>query len=164
MTGFFLYTGASEIDPATGNPDPHDEIDVEIAGSNPRQLRLTYWTNDQPTSIYLDLPFDASVDYHNYAFEWMPGGINWYVDGELIHQEVGDRGALPTHSGKLMINYWAGDNSSDSWLGEFEYKNATFAYFKNPVLEPLVFSANVLLTQNSIPFTLTSTNNYFNYY
>ena len=30
---------------------------------------------------------DFSTDFHVYGVEWLPGRLNWYVDGELIHTE-----------------------------------------------------------------------------
>src|SRR6056297_1874685 len=37
------------------------------------------------TPILIDLGFDASEDFHNYAIEWEPYEIRWFVDGGLIH-------------------------------------------------------------------------------
>lgn len=85
-------------------------------------MQTNYFTNGVggPETI-INLGFDASAGYHRYAFEWWPGGtINWFVDGALVHQENGSRGALPTHPQRIMTNFWPG-TGVDSWLGRFSY-------------------------------------------
>lgn len=110
VTGFFTYTG-----PSDGNV--HDEIDVEILGKDPTKLQVNYWTNgvEHPTTIALG--FDASQDYHTYAFDWQPSAIKWYVDGKLVHTETGSNGALPSTAGRIMANLWA--CNATSWCGSY---------------------------------------------
>ena len=110
INGFFTYTGPSE-------GMPHDEIDIEIKGDDTTKLQVNYWTNgiEHPTTI--ELGFDASQDFHTYGFLWSQDKIEWFVNGVLVHSEDGQRGALPTHEGKIMLNLWgsvgAGEWSSD---------------------------------------------------
>ncbi|MGW9529925.1 family 16 glycosylhydrolase [Paenibacillus terrae] len=52
----------------------------------------------------LDLGFDASAAYHDYAFEWSPSAIRWYVDGKLVHRENGSRGELPSQPGQVKLD------------------------------------------------------------
>jgi len=114
VTGFFTYTG-----PSFGAP--HHEIDFEFLGKAPRQVQLNYFTDGvggHDTTI--DLGFDASQDFHTYAFEWRPGGIRWFVDGRLVHEETGTRGPLPSAPGKIYLHLWAGKDLDD-WLGRFAY-------------------------------------------
>ncbi|GAB4363736.1 MAG: beta-glucanase [Kiloniellaceae bacterium] len=115
VTGFFTYTG-----PSFGG-DPHHEIDFEFLGKAPRQVQLNYFTDGvggRETNI--DLGFDASEDFHLYAFEWRPDAIRWYVDGRLVHEERGARGPLPSVPGKIFLHLWAGKDL-DNWLGRFRY-------------------------------------------
>lgn len=99
VTGFFTYVG-----PDSGNP--HDEIDVEFKGDDTTKLYVNYWTNgvEHPTTI--NLGFDASAAYHNYAFRWSATGIEWFVDGLRVYSENGSRGPLPLTPGQLMFNHW----------------------------------------------------------
>jgi len=86
VTGFFLHRSA-----------PRQEIDVEIAGNEPRRVLLNVYFNPgeegteldygyrgSPCSI--DLGFDAGEDFHRYAIEWCPDRIRWFVDDVLIHE------------------------------------------------------------------------------
>lgn len=114
VTGFFTYTG-----PTFGTP--HHEIDFEFLGKSPRQVQLNYFTDGvggHQTDI--DLGFDASTDFHTYAFEWRPESIRWFVDGRLVHVETGTRGPLPSLPGKIYLDLWAG-RDLDDWLGRFDY-------------------------------------------
>jgi beta-glucanase (GH16 family) len=115
VTGFFTYTGP------TFNGNPQHEIDFEFLGKSPRQVQLNYYTDgvgDHETLI--DLGFDASQDFHNYAFEWRPDSIRWFVDGRLVHEETGTRGPLPSLPGKIYLHLWAGKDL-ENWLGRFTY-------------------------------------------
>jgi len=116
---FFTYTGPSEN-------NPWDEIDIEIIWRNPDGslnqngiLQTNYYTNgvgNHETKV--NLSFDSSAAFHTYAFEWRPGTIKWYVDGNLIVTENGSRGALPITASKIMMNHWPG-TGVDQWLGPF---------------------------------------------
>lgn len=114
-TAFFTYVG-----PPTGNP-AHDEIDFEFLGKNPRQVEVTHWTNGQRNQPYdVNLGFDASKAFHNYAFEWRKESIRWYVDGRLVH-ETPKNAAIPSHPGLLYLSLWSGSSIEDSWMGHFTY-------------------------------------------
>ncbi|MDX3610657.1 glycoside hydrolase family 16 protein [Streptomyces sp. FL06-04B] len=115
VTGFFTYTGQSD-------GQPWDEIDVEILGKNTTQMQTNYFTNGVGGhETVIDLGFDASAGYHDYAIEWWnQGTINWFVDGRLVHQENGSRGPLPTRPMRIMTNLWPGIGV-DGWLGPFTY-------------------------------------------
>ncbi|WP_444970781.1 beta-glucanase [Streptomyces sp. SAI-25] len=115
VTGFFTYTGPSD-------GQPWDEIDVEILGKNTRQMQTNYFTDGVGGhETVIDLGFDASTGYHDYAIEWWNRGtVNWFVDGRLVHQETGSRGPLPTRPMRIMTNLWPGIGVDD-WLGRFTY-------------------------------------------
>lgn len=121
MTGFFSYTG-----PSDGNP--HDEIDVEISGWEPHILRTNYWVAGVSHEAFIPLGFDSSLDFHTYAFEWLPNSIEWLVDGRSVRFQQG--GALPTTPQRVMANLWPGDSSTVPWLGAFKYTNPVAAQFK----------------------------------
>ncbi len=108
VTGFFTYTAA-----------PHDEIDFEILGKDPTKVQVNYWTNGVEHPVTLDLGFDASAEYHTYAFAWSSNSITWYVDGVAVHTEDGSNGALPTTAGKLFVNLWACDSAISGWCGSY---------------------------------------------
>lgn len=110
VTGFYTYTG-----PVYG--DPHDEIDFEFLGKNPRLLHLNYFVaGEAKLKRTVELPFDASEDFHLYTFEWRPGEIVWSVDGEELFRISGAPEEMPVHPGKIIADLWAAKNLK-KWAG-----------------------------------------------
>jgi beta-glucanase (GH16 family) len=69
----------------------------------------------------IDLGFDASAAYHNYAIVWTASNIKWYVDNQLVYMvSASSCTPLPSAPGRIMVNLWAG-TGVDSWLGPFTY-------------------------------------------
>lgn len=107
ITGFFLHRNS-----------PHQEIDIEILGREPRRLLVNVFYNPGregdkfdygyrgcPNSI--DLGFDASKGLHRYAIEWTPCEIRWYVDDRLVHRrDLWDPTPIPHLPMKLHLNAW----------------------------------------------------------
>jgi GR25 family glycosyltransferase involved in LPS biosynthesis len=108
VTGFFLHRGS-----------PRQEIDVELAGGDPRRMLVNVYFNpgDDGATIgfgyrgspcRIDLGFDATLDFHLYAIDWRPGRIAWLVDGRIVHERVGwDPTPLPHLPMRLHANLWA---------------------------------------------------------
>lgn len=111
VSSFFTYTGPHE------NGNPWDEIDIEFLGKDTTKIQFNYFTNGVGEHVYLyDLGFDASEDFHTYGFNWEPGKITWYVDGEAVYSAKRD---IPTTPGRIMMNVWNGVNV-DGWLNPYD--------------------------------------------
>lgn len=110
ISSFFIYTGR-----------PWDEIDIEFLGKDTTKVQFNYFTNGVGQHEYVyDLGFDASEDFHEYAFEWREGSITWYVDGKAVYQATED---IPSHAGNLMMNLWNVDDEMAYWPGKFDGEN-----------------------------------------
>ena len=110
VSSFFTYTGPSDN-------NPWDEIDIEILGKDTTQVQFNYFTNGQGNHEYMhDLGFDASEDFHTYAFEWHEDRIVWFVDGVEVHSADAD---IPVTESKIMMNAWCG-KGVDGWLNAFD--------------------------------------------
>ncbi len=108
VTGFFLHRDA-----------PRQEIDIELAGADPRRLLANVYFNpgDDATSmgfgyrgspVRIDLGFDASAAFHLYAIDWRPGRVAWLVDGRVVHERVGwDPTPIPHLDMRVHANLWA---------------------------------------------------------
>jgi beta-glucanase (GH16 family) len=107
ISSFFLYTGR-----------PWDEIDIEFLGNDTTKVQFNYFTNGQGNHEYIyNLGFDASEDFHEYAFDWQPDAITWYVDGKPVYRaEV----SIPSHAGHIMMNLWNVTPDKAYWAGKFE--------------------------------------------
>jgi endo-1,3-1,4-beta-glycanase ExoK len=112
ISAFFLYTGAAE-------GTRHDEIDVEIKGDDPSKLSVNYWTDGVQHPTVIDLGFDASAAPHDYAFEWSPTSLRWFVDGRLVHEEAGARGPLPQVPGHIVLSLW-GTVGTAPWSSDYQ--------------------------------------------
>lgn len=81
---------------------------------------------------------DFSEDYHNFALEWLPGVLRWYVDGRLFYEAedwfAARSGSTPepfpapfNHDMYLILNLAVGG----SWVGNpdetTDFANAVFA-------------------------------------
>jgi len=114
VSSFFTYTG-----PWDG--DPWDEIDFEVLGKDSTKVQLNYWRNGKGGhEKMIDLGFDASEDFHTYAFDWTPGKIVWYVDGKEVYRHEGSD--VPITKQKIMMNAWPGIGVND-WLKPFNADN-----------------------------------------
>lgn len=108
ITGFFLHRGA-----------PRQEIDIEFAGSDPRRMLTNVFFNpgDDGAAIafgyrgspcWIDLGFDASEGFHEYAVEWRPDCVTWFVDGAIVHQRTSwDPTPIPHLGMTVHANLWA---------------------------------------------------------
>jgi endo-1,3-1,4-beta-glycanase ExoK len=120
ISSFFVY-----------NPSPDDEIDIEILGKDTTKMQTNYFGNGVGGhETMINLGFDASLNYHNYAFVWSRGLIQWYVDGVLVHSENGSHGTLPVMPGKIMANLWAGIGVN-SWIGPYSYAGPLYADYES---------------------------------
>lgn len=123
VSSFFIYTG-----PHFG--DPHDEINFELLGRTPGYVNVTYFNGGDNESAEIPVWFDTGEADHLYAFEWAPDSIRWYVDGVKIHEVEAraDEFDIPTTTGRVVANLWAGVGSSIEWAGRPEFKRTTSSY------------------------------------
>lgn len=120
-TAFFTYIG-----PPNGVAE-HDEIDFEFLGKDPRSVQVTYWRKGKSSpEVIVPLGFDASAAFHDYAFEWDPAEIRWYVDGQLVHRTP--KGAdIPRNPSRTYFSLWSGSAAVNDWLGVFKYASPASA-------------------------------------
>ena len=77
ISSFFTYT----------NQPVWDEIDIEFLGKDMTRVQFNYYTNGVGGhEFYFDLGFDASEDFHEYAFDWQRDSITWYIDGKAVYR------------------------------------------------------------------------------
>lgn len=108
VTGFFLHRDT-----------PRQEIDVEIAGSNPRRMLVNVFFNPgddgatmsfgyRGSPYWIDLGFDATEDFHLYAIDWQPDRVVWLVDGKIVHERASwSPTPIPHLKMRLHGNLWA---------------------------------------------------------
>jgi endo-1,3-1,4-beta-glycanase ExoK len=94
ITGFFLYEP----------PDLESEIDIEIFNDpSGKILFTTYAGGKQTHTDTMELSFDPTESFHDYAFFYDEDSITFYVDGEPMKEY---EGGLPEQRMKLYLNSW----------------------------------------------------------
>ena len=114
-SAFFTFVG-----PYQGSKI-HDEIDIEFLGKENNLVQFSYWhdAKNYDVKVY-ELDFDASADFHDYAFEWHKDKIIWFVDGKEVYRTSG-KYPMPNVPSKIMFSLWSGSKSMNDWLGKFKY-------------------------------------------
>ena len=131
-SSFFVYTGPSEVN-ENGEPNPHDEIDIEFLGKDTTHVQFNFFVDGKGGNEYkYDLGFDASKEYHTYGFRWTESYITWYVDGTPVYRvDETAKKPLPKTPGRMMMNYWSGTEEARLWMGEYEHESDTQgSYYK----------------------------------
>lgn len=107
VTGFFLHRDS-----------PRQEIDIEITGNRPDRLLVNVFYNPgaegakfdygyRGSPVAIPLGFDASKASHQFAIEWDPCEIRWFVDGELVHRRAEwNPTPIPNLPMTLHVNTW----------------------------------------------------------
>jgi endo-1,3-1,4-beta-glycanase ExoK len=145
---FFTYTG-----PPFGAGKPHDEISFELLGNRPGAVQLNYYasgTGGHEQDIALGL--DPSTTTNDYAIQWIPDAIRWFVNRRLVHEvKRGDAAnPFPSHPGRIILSVWTGRGpAQEAWMGRLEYSGsplaATYEHVAFTALgEPCRFPASVL--------------------
>ena len=104
-----------------------DEIDFEFLGKAPNKVEINHTAAGQKVrGKIVDLGFDSSKDFHDYAIDWSKTGIKWFVDGIKVY-ETPPGTPLPKNPPYFFLTLWTGSKIEDSWMGPFVYKEPVTA-------------------------------------
>ena len=121
LASFFTYNTNLEND-VYGN---WNEIDIEILGKYNNYIQFTTHTpgNNNPISFthYEEVDYNIHQEFHVYAFEWIPGEVRWFIDGEQVYSQSGNHINSLVHAQKIMMNTWS--SIYDNWVGPFNVEN-----------------------------------------
>ncbi len=117
---FFTCTGDYDTD-AEGNPNPHDEIDIEFLGKDTTHVQFNYFVDGVGGHEYMyKLGFDASKEYHEYGYRWTKDYIVWFVDDKPVYKvEASAKNPIPSTPGRILMNYWTGNSEAEGWMGKY---------------------------------------------
>lgn len=132
VTSFFTFRS-----PATPK---WQEIDVEVLGRDTSRVQFTHHWGSLPKSKYIaetfDLDFTTDSDFHEYAFEWIPGQITWFLDGRKMYTASDEN--IPHLPQQIMMNIWI--NNNPDWAGHLDESAmptyAEYDYVKYYRLDP----------------------------
>ena len=102
----------------SGGIEEWNEIDIEFLGRYTDRVQYNTITNWQiGHEHFVSLGFDPATEFHDYAFEWTPNYIAWFVDDVEVYRQEGTHIALMNRYQKLMMNIWPPDYAD--WAGSF---------------------------------------------
>ena len=111
VSSFFLYN----VDLDCNWPAENNEIDIEMTGNN-TDIQFTthypgpwYYTDDYYAGFN---PHDA---IHDYAIEWEPGIVRWFVDGNLVNVQDQEFVSGLIYPMRIIMNLWVSDIVE--WVG-----------------------------------------------
>lgn len=107
VSSFFVY---NDDTPNT----PWVELDIELLGRFPRVVDMNTITNTSHLRTHFN-PFNTHLDFFEYGFEWTPGYVAWFINGEEVYRQTADHVADLNHSAKIMMNIW--NPVFDDWVG-----------------------------------------------
>ena len=130
---FFVCTGPYDL--KDGVPNAHDEIDIEFLGKDTTHVQFNFFVDGVGGNEFMyDLGFDASEEFHTYGFRWEENAITWFVDGEPVYKVTTDDveegknlrhvDKLPSTAGRILTNYWCGNERAWGWMGEYKGETA----------------------------------------
>ena len=120
-TAFFTYIG-----PPHGVPE-WDEIDFEFLGKDPSKVEVNHYAQGKLIKgKVVDLGFDSSREFHDYAFDWTKDTIIWLVDGKEVYKTPPGV-SIPRNPGYLFLSLWSGSAVEDAWMGPFSYSKPVTA-------------------------------------
>ncbi len=114
VTTFFTYV-------RTEPGGRQDEINFTFLGRSPGRAQVGYVADGQK---FPGAEFDLSPDVRtatDYAFEWLPDSIRWFVAGKLAYEVRRTPGKpFPSKPGKIFVSIWNGRGENMAqWLGKF---------------------------------------------
>ena len=118
VSSFFTYN--TDWESNLGNLN-WNEIDIEMTGNRDSSVQFTTHHPGDPNSWsygeIIEVGFNPHQDFHDYAFEWTPQYIKWFVDGEEVYQQSESVVDDLNLSQKIMMNVWPAIWSD--WVGEW---------------------------------------------
>ena len=112
--------------------NPHDEIDIEFLGNDTTKVQFNFFVNGKGGNEYMyELGYDAAEEFHEYGFRWTEDSITWFIDGKPVYKVTTDKtveeaenlkivDVLPSTPGRLLMNYWCGNEGAELWMGKYE--------------------------------------------
>lgn len=102
-----------------GDRETQNEIDMELLGRDPLIIELTYHVGSRATRQIEVMGFDASTDFHTYAYEWRPDQIRWYLDNRLVHVSREDQVRGLIYPQNIEFSLWNSERMP-RWLGRID--------------------------------------------
>jgi len=139
VSSFFTYNTNWQSD--IGNLN-WNEIDIEMTGNRDNSVQFTTHHPGDPNSWsygeIIEVGYNPHQGFHDYAFEWTPNYIRWFVDGEEVYQQGPSIVDDLNYSQNIMMNIWPA--IWEDWVGQWDNqdtpKHAYYDYIKYYTYSP----------------------------
>jgi len=108
-----------------GNSTPDEwslltnEIDIEMTGNQNSSIQFTTHHPGTPNSWsyseIIDVGFNPHSEFHDYAIEWTPTSIKWFIDDIEVYSQNQDIVDDLIYPQKIMMNLWSA--IWENWVG-----------------------------------------------
>lgn len=72
--------------------------------------------------------FNPALDFHIYAIEWTPEYVAWFIEGDEVYRQTGERVSTLDKPQKIMMNIW--NPAYKGWVGSWDNRILPlFAYY-----------------------------------
>ena len=115
VSSFFTYN----LDLNCNWPAENNEIDVEMTGNRNASVQFTaHYPELWSITEIVPTPFNPHAEFHDYAFEWEPGVVRWFIDGNLVYTQDAAYVSDLMYPMRILMNLWAAD--SPGWVGPWD--------------------------------------------
>jgi len=83
---------------------------VNLVLQSPASVQAGFDAASTPNFNVFPLPFRPDQSFHEYRFDWLPGRVSFYADGQWLRDMTLD---APDAPGKLILNHWS--NGDPRW-------------------------------------------------
>ncbi|KAJ4352150.1 uncharacterized protein N0V89_007497 [Didymosphaeria variabile] len=83
---------------------------VQLVLQSPQSVRNGYDASGTAGYQVQHLPFRPDEKFHEYRFDWTPGSVIFYVDGQIMHEMTQN---IPSDPGHMFMNHWS--NGDPLW-------------------------------------------------
>ncbi|MDX2128166.1 MAG: family 16 glycosylhydrolase [Chloroherpetonaceae bacterium] len=104
-----------------GSTEQWNEIDIEILGRYNNEVQFNVITAFETSHDYRQVVnFNPHQDFHDYAFEWTPTYVAWFVDGVEVYRQTQAHILTLRRAQKIMMNIW--QPIWTDWTGTFDWR------------------------------------------
>lgn len=114
VSSFFLYN----LDVGCNWPGENNEIDIEMTGNSETILFTTHYPGPWHQTDSLVPNFNPHDSIHEYAIEWEPGIVRWFVDSQLVVTQDQDFVSGLIYPMRIVMNLWAAN--AIGWVGVWD--------------------------------------------
>ncbi len=114
VSSFFLFN----LDLDCNWPAENNEIDIEMTGNSEDVLFTSHYPGPNYHTDTYDAGFNPHAGMHDYAFEWEPGIVRWFVDGELVNVQDQPFVDELIHPMRIFMNLWVSEIVA--WVGPWD--------------------------------------------